>query len=297
MSTMTATNPISLPAATLPALRWETLPSPVSSLERYIQAVNRFPVLTETEEEMLARRFHEQHDLEAARQLVLANLRYVVMIARHYFGYGLPEADLIQEGNVGLLKAVRRFDPNRGVRFLTFAAYWIKAEIHDYILRNWRLVKIATTKAQKKLFFNLRKLLAGQALTRERAAEIAEQLAVKPEEVEEMHARFSGGEVALEVSPEEEESEGWRAPIALLPDPNGTPEELLAEAETTVRQQEGLQAALERLDPRSRLIITRRWLIEPAATLQELAAELGISAERVRQIEAAAFKKMRAWLQ
>jgi len=282
------------PTLPMPSIQW--LPSPISSLERYIQAVNRLPLLSQKEEEALARRFREQHDLDAARQLILANLRYVVMIARHYFGYGLPEADLIQEGNVGLLKAVRRFDPARGVRFITFAVHWIKAEIHDYILRNWRLVKIATTKAQKKLFFNLRKLLGGKSLTHEQAAAIAESLAVKPEEVQEMHLRITGGEVALENPPDDEE-ESWRAPLAWIPDPNGTPEELIAETEATQREEEGLQKALARLDERSRLIITRRWLSEPAATLNELAGELGISAERVRQIEQAALKKMRAWLE
>jgi len=282
------------PTLPMPSLQW--LPSPISSLERYIQAVNRLPLLSQEQEEALARRFREQHDLDAARQLILANLRYVVMIARHYFGYGLPEADLIQEGNVGLLKAVRRFDPARGVRFITFAVHWIKAEIHDYILRNWRLVKIATTKAQKKLFFNLRKLLGGKSLTHERAAAIAESLAVKPEEVQEMHLRITGGDVALE-TPADDEEESWRAPLAWIPDPNGTPEELIAETEATQREEEGLQKALARLDERSRLIITRRWLSEPAATLNELAGELGISAERVRQIEQAALKKMRAWLE
>jgi RNA polymerase sigma-32 factor len=265
-------------------------------LSRYIQAVNRFPVLSEAEEQELARRFHETNDLDAARKLVLANLRYVVMIARQYFGYGLPEADLIQEGNVGLLKAVRRFDPYKGVRFLTFAAYWIKAEIHDYILRNWRLVKIATTKAQKKLFFNLRKLLGSEPLTRAKADAIAETLAVKPEEVAEMHARFAGGDVALEAPIDSDEEADWRAPLAYLPDPSGTPEEAVAEAEAERLSHEGLQQALTQLDERSRAIVTRRWLSEKPATLQELAAEYGISAERVRQIEAAALKKLRKWL-
>ncbi|WP_217125420.1 RNA polymerase sigma factor RpoH [Hydrogenophilus thiooxidans] len=283
-------------AATLPTAWHGSLPSPVSSLSRYIQAVNRFPVLSEAEEYELARRFHETNDLDAARKLVLANLRYVVMIARQYFGYGLPEADLIQEGNVGLLKAVRRFDPYKGVRFITFAAYWIKAEIHDYILRNWRLVRIATTKAQKKLFFNLRKLLGGEPLTRAKADAIAETLAVKPEEVAEMHARFAGGDVALEGMPDSDEESDWRAPLAYLPDPSGTPEEAVAEAEAERLSQEGLEHALTKLDERSRAIVTRRWLTESPATLQELAAEYGISAERVRQIEAAALKKLRAWL-
>lgn len=282
--------------AALPAAWQGSLPSPVNSLSRYIQAVNRFPVLSEAEEQELARRFHETNDLDAARKLVLANLRYVVMIARQYFGYGLPEADLIQEGNVGLLKAVRRFDPYKGVRFLTFAAYWIKAEIHDYILRNWRLVKIATTKAQKKLFFNLRKLLGNEPLTRAKADAIAETLAVKPEEVAEMHARFAGGDVALEAPIDSDEEADWRAPLAYLPDPGGTPEEAVVEAEAERLSHEGLQQALTQLDERSRAIVTRRWLSEKPATLQELAAEYGISAERVRQIEAAALKKLRKWL-
>ncbi|GAB6050066.1 RNA polymerase sigma factor RpoH [Hydrogenophilus islandicus] len=299
MTSALTVTPLNAPAssAALPA-RWrEQLPSPVSSLERYIQAVNRFPVLSEAEEQRLARRFYDENDLDAARQLILAHLRYVVMIARAYFGYGLPEADLIQEGNVGLLKALRRFDPNKGVRFLTFAAYWIKAEIHEYILRNWRLVRIATTKAQKKLFFNLRKLLGGDKLTREKADAIAATLDVKPEEVAEMHTRFVGGEVALEPPVDGGEETEWRAPLALLPDPSGTPEELVAAQEAEAATRAGLRAALAQLDARSRTIIERRWLTDEPATLQELAAEFGVSAERVRQIEAAALKKLKKWLE
>ncbi|MCX7946230.1 MAG: RNA polymerase sigma factor RpoH [Hydrogenophilus sp.] len=271
------------------------LPVSIGTLDRYIRAVQAIPPLTEAEERYLARKFREEGDLDAARRLILANLRYVVLIARQYFGYGLPEADLIQEGNIGLMKAVRRFDPDRGVRLITFAIYWIRAEIHEFILKNWRLVKIATTKAQKKLFFNLRKLLGNDPLTHARAAEIAATLDVKPEEVTEMHTRFTGGEIALEAENDADE-EAWRAPIASLPDPAGTPEEQLAAAEEEQLTHHGLRAALEQLDARSRAIVTRRWLTEPPATLQELADHYGISAERIRQIEAAALKKLRAAL-
>ncbi len=270
----------------------QPLPSPVGSLDQYIRAVNRLPMLTEEEERELARRFRDENDLEAARILVLANLRYVVMIARQYFGYGLPEGDLIQEGNIGLMKAVKRFDPDKGVRFITFAAHWIRAEIHEFILRNWRMVRIATTKAQRKLFFNLRKLLGGETLTRERAEAIATELDVKPEEVAEMHARFAGGDVALE-APVDNEEDAWQAPLAYLPDPHGTPEDELIAAEREWLASAGVREALNQLDSRSRAIIERRWMQEPSATLQELGNEFGISAERVRQIEAAALKKLR----
>ncbi|WP_028873930.1 RNA polymerase sigma factor RpoH [Tepidiphilus margaritifer] len=273
------------------------LPSPVSSLEQYVRAVRSIPPLSAEEEKELARRWRLERDLEAARRLVLAHLRYVVAIARQYFGYGLPEADLIQEGNVGLMKAVRRFDETRGVRLVTFAVHWIKAEIHEFIVRNWRLVKIATTKAQRKLFFNLRRLKgSSNALQPAEARAIADELGVKPEEVLEMEARFAGAEVPLEAPTGESEEDALPAPIAYLPDPGATPEEAVLEAEAHWLADEGLRAALSKLDARSADIVRRRWLAEEPETLQALAAEYGVSAERIRQIEAAAIKKLRAWL-
>jgi RNA polymerase sigma-32 factor len=274
------------------------VPSAVGSLEGYIQAVSRFPILSEHEEVRLARQFHEAGDLDAARQLVLSHLRLVVSVARGYLGYGLPHADLIQEGNVGLMKAVKRFDPERGVRLVSFAIHWIKAEIHEYILRNWRLVKIATTKAQRKLFFNLRSLKSDlHTMGQEEVHSMALTLNVKPEEVVEMETRLSGQDVALEASGEEEEEQRM-APIAYLADPHAEPSEALADRQLQLRQEEGLRQALSSLDERSRNIIRRRWLTEDgdSATLHELAAEYGVSAERIRQIEAKAMQKMRGLL-
>jgi RNA polymerase sigma-32 factor len=275
-----------------------TLPVPlaVGNLESYIQTVNRFPLLNEKEEKELAQRFRREGDLDAARQLVLSHLRLVVAVARGYLGYGLPHADLIQEGNVGLMKAVKRFDPERGVRLVSFAIHWIKAEIHEYILRNWRLVKIATTKAQRKLFFNLRSLKQGlHAMSGEEVGAVAKRLGVKPEEVREMETRLAGKDVALEANAEDEEERF--APIAYLADPAEDPAETLASRELQRLQDEGLKQALTQLDPRSRNIIERRWLAEgETATLQELADEYGVSAERIRQIEAKAMQKMRGAL-
>ena len=272
------------------------IPSAVGSLESYIQTVNRFPMLSETEEIELAQRFRQEDDLEAARQLVLSHLRLVVSVARGYLGYGLPHADLIQEGNVGLMKAVKRFDPERGVRLVSFAIHWIKAEIHEYILRNWRLVKIATTKAQRKLFFNLRSLKSDlHTMGPDEVRRMARQLNVKPEEVVEMETRLSGQDVALEAGSEDEDERV--APIAFLADPHAEPSDVLAERQMQSRQEEGLKRALAGLDARSRNIIERRWLTEgDAATLHELAAEFGVSAERIRQIEAKAMQKMRGLL-
>ncbi|MEW5891491.1 MAG: RNA polymerase sigma factor RpoH [Pseudomonadota bacterium] len=272
------------------------VPCAVGNLDSYIQAANRFPILTEEQELELARRFRHENDLEAARQLVLSHLRLVIAVARGYLGYGLPHADLIQEGNVGLMKAVKRFDPERGVRLVSFAIHWIKAEIHEYILRNWRLVKIATTKAQRKLFFNLRSLKQGfTAMSQDEVGAVAKQLGVKPEEVVEMETRLSGQDVALEANGDEEDEHF--APIAYLADPGAEPSELLESREMAQMQDDGLKRALASLDDRSRDIIQRRWLNEgDSATLHELAAEYGVSAERIRQIEAKAMQKMRGLL-
>ncbi len=272
------------------------VPSAVGSLDQYIQSVNRIPLLTEKEESDLAHSFREKEDLEAARKLVLSHLRLVVAIARGYLGYGLPHADLIQEGNVGLMKAVKRFDPDRGVRLVSFAIHWIKAEIHEYIVKNWRLVKIATTKAQRKLFFNLRSMKSSSStLQGEEVLAVAQQLGVKPEEVREMETRLSGQEMALEGGSDDDEERF--APIAYLADPHAEPSDVLARRQAARLQDEGLHDALSTLDERSRSIVCRRWLTEgDAATLHELAAEYGVSAERIRQIEAKAMQKMRTQL-
>ncbi|TCS73470.1 RNA polymerase RpoH-like sigma 32 subunit [Sulfuritortus calidifontis] len=273
------------------------VPSSLGSLENYIQAVNRFPILSAEEELELARRFHQQQDLEAARQLVLSHLRLVVSIARGYLGYGLPHADLIQEGNVGLMKAVKRYDPERGVRLVSFAVHWIKAEIHEYILKNWRLLKVATTKAQRKLFFNLRSLKQHEgSLSPDEVESMAQTLKVSPDDVREMETRLYGQDVSLEASSDDEDSHAF-APIAYLAAPDAEP---IADIERKEREHlatTGLAQALDSLDERSRRIIQARWLNEEdPATLHELAAEYGISAERVRQIEAKALQKMRAAL-
>ena len=269
-------------------------PASLGSLDHYIQAVNRFPLLSAEQETALGRAWREHEDVDAARQLVLSHLRLVVAVSRNYLGYGLPQADLIQEGNVGLMKAVRRFDPERGVRLVSFALHWIRAEIHEYILRNWRLVKIATTKAQRKLFFNLRSMKTSSAgLTREQAREIAQTLSVKPEEVLEMETRLSGGDVALDPTPGDEDN--MVTPIAYLTDTEDEPVQILVKAESARNRSTGLRSAMAKLDDRSRRIIEARWLKEEdPATLQELADEYGVSAERIRQIESKALKTMRA---
>ena len=271
-----------------------TFPTPVSlgSLDHYIQAVNRFPLLTAEQETALGRRWKAHEDVDAARELVLSHLRLVVAVSRNYLGYGLPQADLIQEGNVGLMKAVRRFDPERGVRLVSFALHWIRAEMHEHILRNWRLVKLATTKAQRKLFFNLRSMKGSSAaLTRKEADSIARELGVKTEEVLEMEMRLGGNDVALDPAPGDEESV---TPIAYLTDAEDEPVQILERAETARNRSIGLQRAMAKLDDRSRRIIEARWLKEEdPATLQELADEYGVSAERIRQIESKAIKTMR----
>jgi len=272
-----------------------SLATPVPSLatiDSYIQSVGRFPLLSQEEETDLARRYRNDEDLEAARMLVLSHLRLVVAIARGYMGYGLQQADLIQEGNIGLMKAVKRFDPERGVRLVSFAVHWIRAEIHEFILRNWRIVKIATTKAQRKLFFNLRSMKAGlNTLTPDEVDAMAQELRVKPEEVVEMETRLGGGDVALEPADDDEEV---FSPIAYLSNPEDEPGRLLENAQTERVRTEGLAQALAALDPRSRRIIEARWLRETdTATLHELAEEFGVSAERIRQIEVQAMKKLR----
>jgi RNA polymerase sigma-32 factor len=272
------------------------LPMPTGSLEAYIQTVNRFPLLTLEEEQRLARRFRDQNDLAAARELVLSHLRLVVAVARGYLGYRLPHADLIQEGNVGLMKAVKRFDPDRGVRLVSFAIHWIKAEMHEYILRNWRLVKVATTKAQRKLFFNLRSMKKDLGpMSSADVARVAGELNVKPEEVVEMETRLSGQELAFESERDDEER---FAPVNYLAADDAAEPYRVLEAEESERvQTESLQKALETLDARSRRIVEARWLREKdAATLHELAAEFNVSAERIRQIEAKALDKMRKLL-
>jgi RNA polymerase sigma-32 factor len=268
-------------------------PASLGSLDHYIQAVNRFPLLTAEQEVELGRRLQRDNDLDAARSLVLSHLRLVVAVSRNYLGYGLPQADLIQEGNIGLMKAVRRFDPERGVRLVSFALHWIRAEIHEHILRNWRLVKIATTKAQRKLFFNLRSMKPKLgALTRSEANGIAKALGVKPEEVFEMETRLSGQDVALD-PPAGDDGETM-TPSAYLTDSDAEPVQILERAETARNRSAGLKSALSMLDSRSRNIIEARWLREDdPATLQDLADQYGVSAERIRQIESKALKTMR----
>ena len=269
------------------------VPSAAGSLETYIQTVNSFPLLTVERERELARRYQGEGDLEAARELVFSHLRVVVAISRGYMGYGLPQADLIQEGNIGLMKAVKRFDPERGVRLVSFAVHWVRAEIHEFVLRNWRIVKIATTKAQRKLFFNLRSLKRSLAtLGTEDVKAVAKKLGVKPEEVVEMETRLTGRDIALE--PAGDDDEEAFSPISYLVAEDAEPGRILEHEETARLRGEGLERALGSLDPRSRRIIEARWLTEKeAATLHNLAAEFGVSAERIRQIEAKALGKMK----
>jgi RNA polymerase sigma-32 factor len=276
-------------------------PGSLGNLDAYITAVNRIPLLTADEEVSLARRFRTDSDLEAAGKLVLSHLRLVVSVARNYLGYGLPHADLIQEGNIGLMKAVKRFDPERGVRLVSFALHWIKAEMHEYILRNWRLVKVATTKAQRKLFFNLRSMKPGLGtLTKDQVDEMAAALDVRPQDVVEMETRMGGGDIALEPRPDD--SDENFAPIAYLADSSSEPTEVLARRNRDVLQGDGIRQALAGLDNRSRRIIEARWLDEDpdgnvgTATLHDLAKEFGVSAERIRQIEAKALEKMKTAL-
>ncbi|RQO34816.1 RNA polymerase sigma factor RpoH [Herminiimonas sp. KBW02] len=270
----------------------------LGNIDAYISAVNRLPMLTHEEEMSLARRLRDENDLGAAQKLVLSHLRLVVSIARGYLGYGLPHADLIQEGNIGLMKAVKRFDPDQGVRLVSYSMHWIKAEMHEYILKNWRLVKVATTKAQRKLFFNLRSHKTGlDSMTPDQVDELAKTLNVKREEVIEMETRLSGRDIALE-APTDDEDDKF-APIAYLSSDMQEPTKVLESQQFDRLQTEGLSNALGKLDARSRRIVEARWLANDdgsGATLHELADEFGVSAERIRQIEAVALKKMKGSL-
>ena len=269
---------------------------PTGSLEAYIASVNQAPILSLEEEQRLARRLRADNDLEAARRLVMSHLRFVVKIARGYSGYGLQQADLIQEGNVGLMKAVKRFDPDVGVRLVSFAVHWVRAEIHEFILRNWRIVKIATTKAQRKLFFNLRSCKKRLGwLNQEEVNEVARDLGVKPSEVLEMEKRLGNYDASFDGHADDNDEDGaLNAPAAYLESREAGPEELIESAEAAAINTAALTAAIATLDERSRDIIARRWLTENKATLHELAAEYQVSAERIRQIENNAMKKLRA---
>ena len=283
-------------ASSLVARPDHLLAGPVGSFEAYAERVSRIPVLTREQELELAARFHGENDLEAARTLVMSHLRFVLHIARGYSGYGLPMGDLVQEGNVGLMKAVKRFNPDMGVRLVSFAVHWIRAEIHDYVLRNWRLVKIATTKAQRKLFFNLRRMKKNLAwLTQEETAAVAADLGVTSAEVTEMEQRLSARDMSFDPAPDSDEEESY-GPSLYLPAPDADPAELVEESEWDADMSERLGAAVTRLDKRSRDILQRRWMAEEKATLHELAAEYGVSAERIRQIESAALKRIRGAL-
>jgi RNA polymerase sigma-32 factor len=286
---------------------WAVVPS-LGNLDAYISAVNRLPLLTLEEEQEYARKFKDHNDLEAAGKLVLSHLRLVVSVSRKYLGYGLPHGDLIQEGNIGLMKAVKRFDPEQGVRLVSYALHWIRAEIHEYILKNWRMVKVATTKAQRKLFFNLRSMKQGfkddadaqthrDTLTDDQIDVMARELKVKREEVIEMEARMAGGDVLLDPAPSDDGEEAF-GPIAYLSDRTQEPTAVMESRQRDVLATDGIAAALEELDPRSRRIVEERWLKvnddgSGGLTLHELAGEYGVSAERIRQIESAAMKKMR----
>ncbi len=286
---------------------------PLGNLDAYISAVNRLPMLTAEEEQDFARRLREHNDLDAAGKLVMSHLRLVVSISRQYLGYGLPHGDLIQEGNIGLMKAVKRFDPGQGVRLVSYALYWIKAEIHEYILKNWRMVKVATTKAQRKLFFNLRSMKQGfkadaeddathrNTLTEHEIDVVARELKVKREEVIEMETRLSGGDVVLDPSPGDDGEDAY-GPITYLTDVSHEPTAVLEATARDHMATEGVARAMGELDERSRRIVAERWLKvnddgSGGKTLHELAAEYGVSAERIRQIEAAAMKKMRKALE
>jgi RNA polymerase sigma-32 factor len=286
---------------------WAVVPS-LGNLDAYISAVNRLPMLTAEEEQEFAKKFKEHNDLEAAGKLVLSHLRLVVSVSRKYLGYGLPHGDLIQEGNIGLMKAVKRFDPEQGVRLVSYALHWIRAEIHEYILKNWRMVKVATTKAQRKLFFNLRSMKQGfkdeedaqthrDTLTDAQIEVMARELNVKREEVIEMETRMSGGDVVLDPGPADDGEEAY-GPIAYLADASHEPTAELESRERDAMASEGIADALDQLDPRSRRIVEERWLKvnddgSGGMTLHELASEYGVSAERIRQIEVAAMKKMK----
>jgi RNA polymerase sigma-32 factor len=270
------------------------LQTPGKDIESYLACVHSIPILTPEQEKELAFKLYENDDLDAARQLVLSHLRFVVHIARSYSGYGLPIADVIQEGNVGLMKAVDRFDPNKGVRLVSFAVHWIKAEIHEYILKNWRMVKIATTKAQRKLFFNLRSKKKGlEWLTKDEAEQIAKDLDVDVKDVYHMDNRLSAGDASFDGPPDDDESAAV-APVHFLEDKRYNPEDIVAEEEFNLHNQQELAEAISTLDERSKDIIFRRYLSEDKVTLHDLAEEYEVSAERIRQIENAALKKLKS---
>lgn len=267
---------------------------PGANLAAYMQAVSRIPLLSVEREQELGERLHFEGDVQAARELVMSHLRFVAHIARSYSGYGLAEADLIQEGNVGLMKAVKRFDPSKGVRLVSFAVHWIKAEIHEFILRNWRIVKVATTKAQRKLFFNLRSAKKSLAwLTAEEAKAVAEDLGVDVSEVQRMEGRLSSRDVAFDAPAEADDEDGWLAPQYYLEDHTADPASTVENREWQEDSEGRLHTAIAELDERSRDILSRRWLMDQKSTLHELAAEYGVSAERIRQLEQAAMKKIR----
>lgn len=269
---------------------------PGVNLGAYVQAVNGIAILSAEEERALAERLFYEQDLDAARQLVLSHLRFVVHIAKSYAGYGLPQADLIQEGNVGLMKAVRRFDPRMGVRLVSFAVHWIKAEIHEYVIRNWRIVKVATTKAQRKLFFNLRSKKKGHRLSLPEAESIASDLCVTTEQVLEMEGRLAAHDASFDAAPDEDDEKATQAPAYYLEDHRYDPSRLIEESNTEEHEHDQLHYALDQLDDRSKDILTRRWLVEDKATLHELAAAYGVSAERIRQIEKSAMDKLKSFL-
>jgi len=271
------------------------LAGPIGSLDAYLERVSHIPVLSREQETELAQRFHLGQDLAAARQLVLSHLRFVVHIARGYSGYGLPLGDLVQEGNVGLMKAVKRFDPAVGVRLVSFAVHWIRAEIHEYVLRNWRLVKVATTKSQRKLFFNLRRYKKNLGwLSDSETRAVAADLGVTPKEVTEMERRLTSRDLAFDPSPDADEDDNSYSPAAYLSNPDEDPAKQLERDQFEDDSTERLAQAMTQLDERSQHILRTRWMTDDKATLQDLAQQYGVSAERVRQIESNAIKKLRA---
>jgi RNA polymerase sigma-32 factor len=271
------------------------LTGPVGSLDAYIAQVSAIPMLSREDELALARRYREHDDLDAARDLVLSHLRFVVHIARGYLGYGLPVGDLIQEGNVGLMKAVKRFDPDMGVRLVSFAVHWIRAEIHEFVIRNWRLVRVATTKAQRKLFFNLRRMKKNLAwLSDDEARAVAGELGVDPGEVREMEQRLSSRDLSFDLAPDTDDDEGIVSPSLYLPSAEVDPATAIEKEQWDGAVAASLSAAISTLDERSRAVVRARWLAEEKRTLQDLADDYGVSAERIRQIESVALKKLRA---
>jgi RNA polymerase sigma-32 factor len=281
-------NALALPQASL------VTTGPLGSLEAYIERVSTIPMLDRDEEFALARRFREEQDLDAARTLVLSHLRFVVHIARGYMGYGLPVGDLIQEGNVGLMKAVKRFDPGMGVRLVSFAVHWIRAEIHEFVIRNWRLVRVATTKAQRKLFFNLRRMKKNLAwLSEAETRAVALELGVEPREVREMERRLSARDLSFDPAPDSGDDDAVVSPAHYLPAPESDPAAIIEQDQWDGAVAGSLATALQGLDERSRTVIRSRWLADEKRTLQELADRYGVSAERIRQIESAALAKLR----